>query len=447
MATIVISMFPEEGHLIPSFKLGKSLKVQGHQVYYLALADFEEYIRKQGFEYLPLFAEDFSKGFRAQQTERIANSRGRAFLKEVSQTAFYLKLFQTVREAQNPIKRSLLEIGADLCIFDGFLAPLSLMVRHAGLEVISLSININLPQAVNYPPVVTNIVPDNTPASLSKASMAWKFSGLAIKITNFLIGYNFQKKLTELATHFGFPADMVVPAALFPRLRPQLEIPELVLCPQVFDFPRPSVEQGIFYCEPSIDLDRQEAAFDWSQIDPNKPLIFCTLGSQSHIYKPSRRFFQTVIDIMRSRPDWQLIMALGQKFQAHEFANVPANVQLLQWASVEQILPRTSVMITHGGVGTIKECVYFNVPMVVFPGNRDQPGYAARVVYHELGLMGAMGKVSAQALETMLNQVIQNPNFRQRVTAMGEEFRALEAASPALELIQSKLPNTRTVAS
>ncbi|XSG77189.1 glycosyltransferase [Herpetosiphon llansteffanensis] len=447
MATIVISMFPEEGHLIPSFKLGKRLKAQGHQVYYLALADFEAYVRSQGFDYLALLPEAFPLGFRAQQIERIATTSGRSFLKEVSHTAFYRALCQTVLEAQNLIKASLLEVGADLCLIDGFMAPLSLMIQHMGIAVVSLSININLPQAANYPPVVTNIIPDATPASPSKASMAWKFSGIAVKITNLLVGFNFQKELTKVATHFGFPADLIVPAALFPRLRPQLEIPEIVLCPQAFDFPRPSVEQGIFYCEPSIDLDRQEAAFDWSQIDPSKPLIFCTLGSQSHIYKQSRRFFQTVIDTLREHPEWQLIMALGSKFQAHEFQNVPANVQLLQWASVEQILPRASVMITHGGVGAVKECLYFNLPMLVFPGNRDQPGYAARVVYHGLGLMGAIGKVSAQSLATMLNDVIQNSSFKQRVTEMGAEFRALEASMPALELIQSKLPNSRTVAS
>ncbi|KPL91448.1 glycosyltransferase [Herpetosiphon geysericola] len=447
MATIVISMFPEEGHLIPSFKLGKRLKAQGHRVYYLALADFEAYVRSQGFDYLALLPEEFPLGFRPQQIERIATTKGRSFLKEVSHTPFYRALCQTVLEPQNSIKASLLEVGADLCLIDGFMAPLSLMVQHMGLAVLSLSININLPQAANYPPVVTNIIPDATPASPSKASMAWKFSGIAVKITNLLVGFNFQKALTKVATHFGFPADLIVPAALFPRLRPQLEIPEIVLCPQTFDFPRPSLEQGIFYCEASIDLDRQEAAFDWSQIDPSKPLIFCTLGSQSHIYKSSRRFFQTVIDTLREHPEWQLVMALGSKFQAQEFQNVPANVQLLQWASVEQILPRASVMITHGGVGTVKECLYFNLPMLVFPGNRDQPGYAARVVYHGLGLMGTMAKVSAESLATMLSDVIQNPSFKQRVTEMGTEFRALEAAMPALELIQSKLPNSRTVAS
>ncbi len=182
MATIVISMFPEEGHLIPSFKLGKSLKAQGHQVYYLALADFEAYIRTQGFEYLALLPEAFPKGFRAQQTERIAITKGRAFLKEVSHTDFYRRLCQTVLAADNPIKASLLELGADLCIIDGFLAPLSLMLRHLGLEVVSLSININLPQAANYPPVVTNIIPDATPASPSKASMAGNLAGLRSKL-------------------------------------------------------------------------------------------------------------------------------------------------------------------------------------------------------------------------------------------------------------------------
>jgi hypothetical protein len=47
-------MLPEIGHVNASFKLSKQLKGRGHQVYHLAIPDFEQYIESQSLEVLPL---------------------------------------------------------------------------------------------------------------------------------------------------------------------------------------------------------------------------------------------------------------------------------------------------------------------------------------------------------------------------------------------------------
>src|SRR5689334_10205942 len=54
MAAIVLFPFPAFGHLNPTLKLAKSLKQAGHQTCYLGLADFEEYVRSQGFDFIPI---------------------------------------------------------------------------------------------------------------------------------------------------------------------------------------------------------------------------------------------------------------------------------------------------------------------------------------------------------------------------------------------------------
>src|SRR6185503_7454180 len=51
MAVIAIPVDTEQGHIFPTFRLAKKLLARGHQIYYIGLAEVEDAIRKQGFEF------------------------------------------------------------------------------------------------------------------------------------------------------------------------------------------------------------------------------------------------------------------------------------------------------------------------------------------------------------------------------------------------------------
>src|SRR5262249_15015341 len=145
-------------------------------------------------------------------------------------------------------------------------------------------------------------------------------------------------------------------------------LPELVLCPKQIDFPgNVAVGQARYYVE-SIDLDRAEAPFQWESFAADKPIIFCALGSQGNsCYLQSKSFFEMVLRVMSRHENWQMVLATGPGLSPKEFAAVPSNVMLVEWAPQLTILKRASLMITHGGLGTIKECIISGVPMIVFP--------------------------------------------------------------------------------
>jgi zeaxanthin glucosyltransferase len=51
---------------------------------------------------------------------------------------------------------------------------------------------------------------------------------------------------------------------------------------------------------------------------------------------------------------------------------VPRNITLRRWVPQVEVLSRTALIITHGGVSTIKETVLHVVPMVACPVGRNQ---------------------------------------------------------------------------
>jgi len=101
-------------------------------------------------------------------------------------------------------------------------------------------------------------------------------------------------------------------------------------------------------------------------------------------------------------------------------------------------------MITHGGPNSVKECIYFGVPMIVFPLWFDQPGNVARVTYHGLGLKGDFKKISQKELQGLIEEVTSNPKYRERIKAMQKYFMEIEEAKPSVKLIEEFIakPNT-----
>lgn len=222
------------------------------------------------------------------------------------------------------------------------------------------------------------------------------------------------------------------------------DLPELILCPKDFDFPRANQRERRCYVEASIDLDRQDIEFPWHRLDPYKRLVYGSLGSQSHLISNGRKFLQTIVDAVSPEPDLQLVLATGTHLKPDEFGEPPANVIVTQWAPQLELLKRTSVMITHGGLNSIKECILFEVPMIVFPLIRDHPWCAARVVHHGLGLRGSFNRVSPQMVRSLIGQIEGNPSFRTRVRSMAARFRELERSGKAVQIIESMVSGALT---
>ena len=218
-----------------------------------------------------------------------------------------------------------------------------------------------------------------------------------------------------------------------------LRVPEMVLCPKAFDFPNAlHVGRTLYFVEASVDLSRQEPPFDWGPINPDEPFIYCSLGSQGHCYRESPRFFHTVLEAMAAEPRRRMVMSVGKEC-AENFSPVPPNVHLVPWAPQLEVLKKASMMITHGGLGTVKECVFFGIPMIVFPHSRDQPLNAARVVFHGMGRRGDIRHVTAEQVAELIDSVDRNSSFKERVGEMSRKFWEAEESGRGVRVVEKVL--------
>jgi len=67
----------------------------------------------------------------------------------------------------------------------------------------------------------------------------------------------------------------------------------------------------------------------------------------------------------------------------------------------------------------------------------DQPGCAARVVYHKIGLMGKINKDNAKTISRKLNRIKSDfSSFRSNILAMKKKFEERNNSDRVIEIIE-----------
>jgi MGT family glycosyltransferase len=218
--------------------------------------------------------------------------------------------------------------------------------------------------------------------------------------------------------------------------------PELILFPAAFDLSERVDEPGVYHIGYGVDLTRSEESLNWANIDPECTLIYCALGSQSYLNAAmSYRIFQIVLDVAMERPEWQFIVAIGERLDPRELAPSPANVIITPWAPQLEVLRRADVMINHGGFNTIRECIMTGVPMLIFPMLEERDHYlvAECVVYHGLGLQLDIERVTSSELSSHIEHVIKDQTFKERLSTMREKFEQQNRPEIGIRVIEDTI--------
>jgi UDP:flavonoid glycosyltransferase YjiC (YdhE family) len=215
--------------------------------------------------------------------------------------------------------------------------------------------------------------------------------------------------------------------------------PELVLGSQCIDFPQQKPSYSRVYAGASVDDKRSEEAFDWSRIDSQRPVIYCAIGSHGGYWNQAnrRRLIEAVVLSAKTHPHWQFLLQLPGQDNLADLGPLPGNTLAAAWFPQLQALQRADLIICHGGFGTLREALFYGVPLIIFPLGVDQPGNAARVVYHQLGLAGDICRVSPQQISAMIETVMGDPGFRDRVLQFSQSLKADNDCAGAVAFLET----------
>ncbi|MEH2150100.1 nucleotide disphospho-sugar-binding domain-containing protein [Nostoc sp.] len=451
MANIVFYVSFLQNEFNSTLKLAKRLKSLGHKVFYLGMLDSEEKVIKYGFSFLPILEKWFPKGFYQQEDYNKLNFSGLRLLLEYRK---YTKIINSLiyslykgenREIHNVIKKTdtdLLLIGTS-CSSEASL--IAFIAYECQISTIYLTdMFTELPPPKNIIKQEKNINLNNKFLKIFDKYQYWS-KAFEINLA-WLIGKNsdeyFIRKLATIKSKI--PLELLD----FSRNLP-LKLPHLFLCPEELDFPDSSRE-GCYYAEASIDLQREEPSFDWSKLNKDRVLIYCSLGTTGETFetlgiKKVKQFFQNVIDAVSLKKEHQLIVSASDHINVEDFHSVPENTIIVNRAPQLALLEKASLAIIHGGVRTIKECIFFGVPMIVFPMSADQPENAERIEYHRLGLVGNIKNTSANLIMDSIEKIENDFLLKQRLEAWKKKFREIEHSEKATKFILNILEQNKCI--
>ncbi len=205
---------------------------------------------------------------------------------------------------------------------------------------------------------------------------------------------------------------------------------ELITCPEVLDHPehvqmhRPDTH----YVEPSI--------LDTSGNQTKDPkLIYASAGSRVRDYVEGARtlfrMLRTMVNL-NAAGTRKLEMAVGYALK-EEFSN-SQKIKIIDWADQTESLKRARSAVVHGGLATIKECIYFGIPPIIVPLGKDQMDNALRVANKKVGSFMMLDTLNEQKLYDTILAAETNLEVQRNIEKMQNIFMELEHPSGEDEL-------------
>ena len=158
-------------------------------------------------------------------------------------------------------------------------------------------------------------------------------------------------------------------------------------------------------------------------------LIYISMGTVNNDMMP---LYRRCIAALADAP-YQVVMSVGNLIPGEEFGEVPKHISICAHVDQIAVLEQADVFLSHCGMNSVSESLYFGVPLVMLPQTSEQKGVAERVKQLGAGLM--LDKTDAPAILHAIDAVLNDPGYEQNAAAIGEGFRRCPGAKGAAEKI------------
>lgn len=163
------------------------------------------------------------------------------------------------------------------------------------------------------------------------------------------------------------------------------------------------------------------------------PTVYFTLGT---IFNTEcGDLFARVLAGLRDLPA-HLVMTVGGRVDPAEFGPQPPHVRIERYLPQETVLPRCSVVVSHGGSGTVLGSLAHGVPSVVIPMGADQLDNAARCVALGVGVSLHAEHVTSHEVRDAVATVLADPSYRRAACRVRDDTAGLPDQAAVVGLLE-----------
>ena len=156
--------------------------------------------------------------------------------------------------------------------------------------------------------------------------------------------------------------------------------------------------------------------------------VYISMGTVNQ----NRTFYRNCISAL-GKTDWQVIISMGTN--PEHFEDLPGNIEVYESVDQMAVLSIADAFITHCGMNSASEGLYFQTPLVLFPQTPEQEAVAKRT--EELGAGIRLQSISEKDVMAALTAVLDDPKYREAAVRVSDSFKACGGFAEAVAFLES----------
>ena len=387
MSRIVFFCIPAHGHTNPTLGVVRELASRGHQVWYYSYEPFREKIQAAGAVFVPCDEYDAELSISPKDGARVGKD-----------LAFSTKLLvDTTLALDDMVCRDMQRIQPDCIVADSMAVWGKAAAMKLGIPFVSstttFAFNKHSAKIMKQSPKELLCMILSMPR-INKDIKRLRDKGYPVKSVLDII-QNDDNTHTVVYTS--------------PQFQP---------CAETFSDKYAFVGPSIRPAENEIQKTKDK-------------LIYISMGTVNNDMLP---LYKSCVEAFADG-EYQVIMSIGQNTDKNTLGTLPYNISA--YSAVDQIavLQRADVFISHCGMNSASESLFFGVPLVMNPQTSEQGGVAQRVRQLGAGIM--LQGMDAKAIRTAVDEVLWSGAYKEKAMAIGSGFRACTGAAGAADKILS----------
>jgi MGT family glycosyltransferase len=147
----------------------------------------------------------------------------------------------------------------------------------------------------------------------------------------------------------------------------------------------------------------------------------------------NREMYKNCVEALRGT-DYQVIVSMGET--TNEFTNLPENIQVYDSVDQMAVLNIADVFVTHCGMNSASEGLYFKVPLILAPQTPEQLAVAKRTEELGAGVMLLASERSVEEIKMAIEKVLNDGAFKAAATEISEGFKRCGGVKEGREFLE-----------
>lgn len=400
MSKIVFFCIPAHGHTNPTLEVVRELIERGHEVWYYSYEHFREKIERTGARFIPCDGYDAEMKLTKEQGARLGWDLGLSTSVLVRTT---LALDEMVCQEMEKLKPDCI-VADSMAVWGRFIA------LKLGIPFVSST---------------TTFAFNRYSAKIMKQSPVQAFGMIFSmpKISREL------KKLQEK----GYPVDNVLSI-----IQNDNDTNTIVYTSREFQPCAETFSEKYHFVGPSIRGEEKKTGMGSEMENPevlfarsDRQKVYISMGTVNNRLVT---FYKSCIAALKDS-GYEVLMSVGDTVDIEMLKQeTMEHITIVPHVDQIRVLQSADVFLTHCGMNSTSESLYYKVPLVMYPQTPEQGAVARRVEQMGAGIL--LEKADKKAIGRAIKEVLENPSYEEKASALCAGFHAAGGARAAADAIE-----------